>query len=493
MKKRILAVLLAAAVMCICFSGCNKKAADIRSEDGYLRIEFDDANEQLFEAIGAELDPHIFRAINTEKGFDESDWQLICTRIKAMKLQKIRMMIMPEWYEPENENDDPFDTDMDAFSWNNQDMYSVYRVLDMADELGIKVNLTVWGAKASSGSWLAYETGAHWISPPNNLDEWNENICALLTHLVDDMQYGCITELTPYNEPADAYYVFSQSEINFTDDYKVMVMSLDERMKKEGVRDYVELCTSDDGTRPEWLQKCVADKEFEAVSDRFNSHCYKFSVHSDLTQIVDYAQTLMNIVKPTGKQFTLNEFGAKGGGGDYVDDGVMDSYERGLLYGKMMTVFLGEGCSGMLHWCLFDQIYGSDGVMYRGLWKFLDKDWAIRPVYYAVSMVTQHTETDAKTYKGTVSDTKVAAAAVQGDNGLTYLLVNEDAVEKKAALVNGRAKSGKYAVYEYSENNIPADGVTPAVPQSGTAETRDNVTYVTIPANSFLVVTNLAE
>lgn len=493
MKIRILAVLLAAVMLCTALSGCAKKAADIQSEDGYIRIEFDDANEHTLDAIGAELDPHVFRQINIEQGFTEADWELICARIKAMKLQKIRMMIMPEWYEPQNENDDPFDTDMSAFSWNNQDMYSVYRVLDMADELGIKVNLTVWGAQASSGSWLAYETGAHWISPPNDLDEWNENICALLKHLVEDMQYGCITDFTPYNEPPDAYYVHSQSEINFTDDYKVMVLSLDERMKEEKVRDYVELCTSDDGTRPEWLQKCVADEEFEAVSDRFNSHCYKFSVHSELTQIVDYAQTLLKIVEPTGKQFTLNEFGAKGGAGDYVNDGIMDTYERGLLYGKMMTVFLGEGASGMLHWCLFDEVYGRSGIMRRGLWKYLDDDWNLRPVYYAISMVTQHTETGSKIYKGTVSDTRVAATALQSKNGLTYLLVNEDAVDKKVALVNGRAKSGAYNIYEYSEKNIPSDGITPAVPKNGEAETKDNVTYVTIPANSFIVVTNLAE
>lgn len=493
MKKRLFVLLLCAAFLCECFSGCAKKAENIASDEGYMRIEFDEANEQLFEAVGAELDPHIFREINTERGFSESDWELIYARVKAMKLQKIRMMIMPEWYELENENDDPFDTDMEAFSWNNQDMYSVYRVLDMADELGIKVNLTIWGAKASSGSWLAYETGAHWISPPNNLDEWNENICALLKHLVDDMNYGCITELTPYNEPADAYYVHSQSEITFTDDYKVMVLSLDERMRSEGVRDYVELCTSDDGTRPAWLQTCVADEEFEAVSDRFNSHCYKFSIHSELTQIEDYAKTLMDIVKPTGKQFTLNEFGANGGAGDYENDGVMDTYERGLLYGKMMTVFLGEGCSGMLHWCLFDEVYGASGIMYRGLWKYLDENWAIRPVYYAVSMVTQHTETNSKTYKGAVNDKKVAATAIEGKNGLTYLLVNEDAVEKKVALVNGHAADGNYSVYAYSRENIPADGVTPAVPKSATVETKDNVTYVNIPAESFIIVTNLEE
>ena len=108
-------------------------------------------------------------------------------------------------------------------------------------------------------------------------------------------------------------------------------------------------------------------------------------------------------------------------------------------------------------------------------------------------MVTQHTETDSKTYKGTVSDIRVAASAVESKNGLTYLLVNEDAVEKKAALVNGRAADGEYSVYEYSRENLPADGVTPAVPKSGTAKTRDNVTYVTVPAESFIIVTNLAE
>ena len=450
-------------------------------------ISFSQPNGDLLDGIGAELDPHIFRSVNTDNGFNEEDWQLICRRIKTMGLDKIRMMIMPEWYEPENENDDPFDTDMNAFSWDNQDMNAVYRVLDMAEEYGIKVNITVWGANASAGSWLAYGEANHWISPPNDLDEWNENISALLVQLIKVKKYTCITELTPYNEPADAYYITSPSEISF-ENYKQMVLSLHNRLVSDGVRDLIMLCTSDDGTKPAWLEQCVSDRELSAVSDCFNSHCYKLSENATLSQTEEYADRLLGIALPGGKRFTLNEFGSSTfGGGDYTNDGVMDTYARGMLYGKMITKFLGAGCAGMLHWCLFDQYYGTDKLMYRGLWKYRDSGWENRPIYYALSVISANTVPGSEIYKGTSSDASCASTAFKAPDGTrTYIAVNESDRNRVIRLENSQLTSGA-KIYIYSEYTLRLvkDDMLPlyAVTQAQNA----SVTVV-LPANSFAVV-----
>ena len=397
------------------------------------------------------------------------------------------MMVMPEWYEPENENSDPFITDMEAFSWDNQDMYSVYRVLDMAEEYGIKVNITVWGANASAGSWLAYSQASHWISPPNDLDEWSENISALLKQLITVKKYTCIKELTPYNEPADAYYITSPSEISFAN-YKQMVINLHNRLVLDGVRNLTELCTSDDGTKPAWLEQCVSDSEFAAVSDCFNSHCYKLPVDASLAQTAEYAKRLLDIASPSGKRFTLNEFGSSTtGAGDYTDDGVMDTYQRGMLYGKIVTGFLGEGCAGMLHWCLFDQYYGEDKLMYRGLWKYRDKNWENRPVYYALSMITANTVSDSEVYKGVSSREDCAATALKSPEGKwTYIAVNESVENRVIKLENRQVSAGGsiYIYSEYSQKCVEGD-VMPAV---GTAEAENTTLTFVIPANSFAVV-----
>ena len=61
--------------------------------DDYVQITFSESNGYTFEGVGTELDPHIFRSFNLKKGVTEEDWELICQRIKAMKLHKIRVCV----------------------------------------------------------------------------------------------------------------------------------------------------------------------------------------------------------------------------------------------------------------------------------------------------------------------------------------------------------------------------------------------------------------
>ena len=71
------------------------------------------------DAFGAELDPHFFNEYNRAEGFNEEDWRLICSRIRDMRLQKIRMMIMPEWFEPNKATGGHFEIDLKDFDWDN--------------------------------------------------------------------------------------------------------------------------------------------------------------------------------------------------------------------------------------------------------------------------------------------------------------------------------------------------------------------------------------
>ncbi len=451
--------------------------------DDYVQITFSESNGYTFEGVGTELDPHIFRSFNLKKGVTEEDWELICQRIKAMKLHKIRVCVMPEWHEPQNENNDPMDMDLSAFSWDNEDINSLFMVLDAAEEYGVDVNLTLWGAHFSKRSWLAYPATSDWVSwvsPPNNLDEWSENFCALLKYCFEVKQYTCIKEITSFNEPNGYFDIAS---------YAAKVINLEERLRKEGLRNKVNLCVSDGGDSSyEWLKSCVTNEQLEEISDSFTSHFYR-GIETEIAALQQISRQCVDIVaKNGGKTYKCNEFGLTwNDGGDYRDTEANNSFDRGVLEAKMITAFLGEGCVGLTHWCLFDEYYSAGQLMRRGLWKFKSEDWAIRPVYYAIAMITQHTEVGSVMYKGAVEDPNLVSTALQGENGWSYLLANDSKEAKKVVLNNKNEDDGTYNMYLYSSETLPTDG---SLALNAVTEVNMNNGAITveIPANSFVVL-----
>src|SRR5690606_27642693 len=70
------------------------------------------------EGMGAELDPHFFaQNVTRNDGSKAGDWQHVVRRVKAMELKKFRVMALPQWYEPVNDNSDPHTTDMSKFTF----------------------------------------------------------------------------------------------------------------------------------------------------------------------------------------------------------------------------------------------------------------------------------------------------------------------------------------------------------------------------------------
>ncbi|MDR2687074.1 MAG: hypothetical protein LBB75_04920, partial [Oscillospiraceae bacterium] len=112
-------------------------------------------NSAALSGFGVEWDPMFFRAFNA-RYVDEEDWALICRRAGELGVQKARIMVLAGWIEPANDNGDPAVTDLSNFTFGGVDFASLLRELDACEELGIEVNLTVWGADHACTPWLSY-------------------------------------------------------------------------------------------------------------------------------------------------------------------------------------------------------------------------------------------------------------------------------------------------------------------------------------------------
>lgn len=440
------------------------------------------------DAFGAELDPHFFNEYNRAEGFCEDDWQLICSRIRDMRLQKIRMMIMPEWFEPRKASGGPFEIDFKDFDWDNELMYSVYRTLDMAQEYGIKVNLTLWGAWASHDSWLAYKGLSSWVTAPNDNDEWSKCFCALLKYLIQEKKYTCITDITPYNEPADAYRN-AEGRIIY-EEYERMVRNLDMHLKKHGLRDKVQLCISDDGTKPDWAFRCM--KRMSDIAERFNCHCYRFSSWVSDDMIYDWNEMLKLFINTHAPNavFTYNEFGSDA----YIDShncSDTDTYDRALLYARMTVNFLNSGCNGMIHWCLFDENYGSPKRMNVGLMRYKDSGWSARPIYYVWSLITRYTVPQSEIYPLIgMENGSVRATALQSPDGKwTVLITNFSDEDSKADIALDDVSGLKFRRHTVTEKTLPDDGSI--VPYDTEISYGDGIS-LSLPPKSFTVLTQIS-
>lgn len=92
-------------------------------ENRYQELVVGESTGTRLEAVGVELDPHFFsQNLTRNDGAKPSDWQIVVDRVKKLEIHKFRVMVLPQWYEPVNDNDDPFVADIDRFTFNLPEM-----------------------------------------------------------------------------------------------------------------------------------------------------------------------------------------------------------------------------------------------------------------------------------------------------------------------------------------------------------------------------------
>ncbi len=430
------------------------------------------------EAMGAELDPHFFsQNLTRNDGSKASDWQYVVDRVKAMKLKKFRIMVLPQWYEPVNDNNNSESTDWSKFTFNSPEMQSLYKVLDLAQAQNMDVCIVVWGcpvwvsmldkkyAHVKTCFMADHKKKGAWITGPTNFEEWAENFSSLIQYLIEEKKYTCVNEITPMNEP-DGGPLLTSSE------YIEMAKVLDARFQKDGIREKVRFNLSDNtDTRVFYLEDCA--ENLSAVADIFNSHTYIFGYNVSNDSIFNWEKKNVEIAAQAGKKHLIGEFGSNQCVGATRQRDI-DCYERGVLMTRMVLNFFNAGAAGVSYWGLIDQYYGKDAdyqqMQQLGLWKYvkeayrtdstyskIKKDYEVRPQYYSYSLLTRFLEPDAAIYPIDLSDSFAVGTAFKNKNEKwTYVFANASESERSIAINNSLA-SGVFDIYRYEKNALPEE------------------------------------
>lgn len=119
---------------------------------------------------------------------DEAAWGDLLRAADWLGLNWIRVELSQRMYEPER----------GVFDWDNEEMRTLYRILDWCESRGVDVFLTqMW----SNVEWNAFQGIYALQSAPRSVPDFAEGLGALMEHLTRVRGYSCIRWLVITNEP----------------------------------------------------------------------------------------------------------------------------------------------------------------------------------------------------------------------------------------------------------------------------------------------------
>ncbi len=458
----------------------------------YDLILSESPNRHTVNSLGCEWDPKMLLPVNEKHGVTAEDLEWIKGRMEALDLQAVRMMITPDWFEKQNDNDDPNAADPAGFDLDNPEMKSVFAYLKVCQELGVRVTLTWWGAPAEC--WLACENIGDWIGAPNNLDEMAENIAYLLGYIRNELKYDCVKELILQNEPSYSFKV-NGGAVDF-DYYVQYYKTVKARLEKDGMGDIV-LVGADDSQHYGWYYK-----SYEGLKDicgKFNSHNYAWSYDLPyldvLVQEFVSARTSISEDKP----FYLGEFGDGSTVGAYVAEST-ETFGRGIYVASVVVNAFKAGAAGASYWPLHDIYYyentnGGDngGLMSQGLIGFKkDGAWSYRPTYYAYGLLCHAIPFGSEVYnvQGD-TDHYVDTVAIKTPEGRWSIIAVNRSDAEQTVNIKAEAIGTMMKQYVFAEGQLPTDGSMIAA-EAAYSTPGDSRTYtVKLPATSFVVLSNI--
>ncbi|MEG1700144.1 MAG: hypothetical protein RR270_02560 [Alistipes sp.] len=506
----------------ILFTGCSVSGSEsqlpvVTQTPGYdsagsLDVDVRRPTGAVLVGMGVELDPHFLsQNVTRGEGATAADWdQVFAPRIRAMQIQRFRVMLLPQWWEPRNDNDDPSVVNQRQFTFDSREMQSLYQVLDLAQEQQIDVTLVLWGCPTwcdllnpeysdVKRHFLCTPDGTNWVTEPSDAEEFAESFSTVVKYLIDVKGYTCIKELTPFNEP--------DGGITVLDRYIPLVKTLDKRLRADNIRQKVKLNLSDNtDTRRFFLEGCAAGLAQEA--DLFNSHTYIFGYQTPNKTIYDWERENVAVAKRAKKDHFVGEFGSDQCVGSTRQTDI-DRYDRGVLMTRIVVNFLNAGAVGASYWSLLDQYYDRKanymGMQQLGLWRYLrksyaqdpdptifpslDTDYQVRPQYFAYSLLTRFIRKGAEVYPLVLDDEFVAGTALHNSDGTwTYVIANGSSKDKSINLRNTlSADNTPGKVYRYERNLLPDEEqqIAPTLQITGTKQTFQ----LCIRSQSVLVVT----
>lgn len=477
------------------FSVFLTTAAFSQKADVTITVDHDVIVNESYIGNGAQWDPYQLNYGNGEVQISAADWLKLYARLDNMRPQLMRVMtntiqlIRNGKFDPE------------------YNFYKIEKILKYCQSRNVTVILGDWGGK------MVYPKNAE-------IDTVNIRYAAdYADFLVNKKGYSCIKYYNMINEP-NGYW--SSNEGNY-DLWAKAIKRFQSELIKHGLDKKFSLVAPDIAiwTNKEtwWIDSC--NTQFKGTFGLYDIHTYPSKITVNSGEYSNIIRAYKDRV-PKNRKIVMGEIGFK-----YIEpadslyarenerrikakahasgtDSQMLVYD--YMYGTDMADALfqtvNEGYSGSVVWMLDDAMHSNespDKLKIWGFWNILGEEYfgadeeAVRPWYYAMSLLTRYMPQGAVVYGvKAFGQQGVRAIAVQKEGKYMLAVVNTNKEKESVKIQSstlGVLKNMKQ--YIYAQGMLIKNGDSGLTPNSRNFDINPGKGFnIEMPSESLIVYTN---
>jgi hypothetical protein len=457
---------------------------------------------------GVQWDPYELKDISPEA------WKKTRYRLNFMQLAFARVMISADMYclsfppggSPE-------------YSFNNDKVKILYKILDYCQSHGVTVVLGEWGDPSGKNSQP--DPGRHQLRFDGIQEydpRWTHIATDFLVYLIREKKFTCIKYYNLGNEPNGSWM---NTESFAT--WKTSILNLDTALKKRGLRDQIKVVGPDVSGNNEWIDYILRDPLLAKVIDAYDVHWYakkeQLTTASLERELAHYKQDIVkNDPNGAAKPFFIGEAGMLDGRSRVLDQQKMiGTFQYGVWMADYAVQSMLAGQSGICAWSLDDAMHTAAHKAGGG-YAVTDYEWkewglwdsygaeknnpglaAVRPWYYVWSLLSRYIPAGSVILQTAGPDTAgIRSVAVKfrkdDKEQYTFVLVNTGNRARKVVLeMPGSNDPVTIGRYNYFENDRlqDADGF-PVVKQQFKNIVLAGGLQFEMPAEGMVVLTTAA-
>lgn len=501
------------SVMLSVLTGCKSK-----EDSSSVRVDLENYITTEFVGHGVQWSayPHA-DSENSEWGdlMTDEKWDMNYKRLDFMKPRVVRVIDQANWryLEGFTESGDPI------IEYNNQEVRSLYKLLDYCQKNDIAVMLGEWGAP-----FQVHDIDSKFHNEIKDARDprWLKMITDWLKHLVVDKGYTCIKYYNLVNEVNGNW----SSIAGDWEEWSEAVLALNENLKAAGLLQYLSIIGPDSVrwhfpnnkiNGKDWVYKSI--EELDSIMSCYDVHDYPELEFIYSGEFGKYYESLAEAAHKVNKPIIMGELGSFKDTPENIARIKADPYSStdsqmavyDFKYGVDMAdatiQTMNAGVDGVVAWALDDAMHtledlGHSNQLKRwGFWNSLGTeicknpaDENIRPWFYPWSLLCRSFTPDMNIVKTAPLEDRSVRYAV-GHNGkeLTIAVVNNsDSISSFSLKLDGANFSNvdlNYYSYEEGKYSVDADGF-PVVDREMTLKMSNDLD-ITIAPKSVSIYTTI--
>jgi len=465
-----------------------------------------------FDGLGVE-----WGAYEDTNKLQTNAWERItkyADRLEGMSL--VRCMVSFDWFceNLDTKGDTDKTNDTWTYNFNNKWMKSTEEVLTYCQAHNIEVAFGAWNVIGSfpNDTWGMMD---EITSDPR----WAKMAADVMEYLVLKKGFTCIKYFVNSNEPNYTGKVGSSKNANNTFAiWKQGVLAVKKALENIGLG-HIKIVGSDatyinDGSFDEYVYGIADDAELKEACGDYGIHVYAKKDYLDNGSMLDlYKQYFSNIKeKDPGMGIDRRVHIWEGGLVTYKDSTydcqtIIDTYSYATIMANYTLSALAAGVNGITYWDFDDAMhfmYNSDGSVTAKEWGMFSTlssasqmKQQLRPWYHSstllINLLKRHNIIFDSGDNSSENDPSFRSiATISNDRTLAGAMFSNSGKERTIKFVLDEKYNNNEKMYVYLFNEkytlIGQDGfIKPNYELNGSL---NNITELTIPANSFVVVSN---